>query len=85
MKQRRAELGLSLQGLADRVGCSKAHVWDLEKGHSTNPTLDLALSLCEALQCSLGALIGVDQSQPNFTDDEMALIAAHRQIFNDSK
>ncbi|MDH3740539.1 MAG: helix-turn-helix domain-containing protein [Hyphomicrobiales bacterium] len=79
---RRKELRLSLQDVADRAGCTKSHIWELEKGRATNPTIDLAVSLCGALQCSLNSLLGIDISQPNLTDNELALIAAHRQIFN---
>lgn len=81
IQARRKALGLSLGGLAARVGSSKAHIWALERGQSKNPTLWLILALCEALQCSLNSLIGQDVSQPAFTDKEMALIEAHRRIF----
>ena len=79
--RRRAELGLSLEAVAERSGCTKSHVWELEKGRTKNPTIAMALALCDALQCSLNSLLGKDVSQPQFTDQEMALIAAHRSIF----
>ncbi len=82
IRRRRKDLRLSLQEVADLSGCTKSHVWELEKGRTTNPTISMALALCRALQCSLNSLLGIDVSQPDFTDDEMALIAAHRQIFN---
>ena len=78
---RRHELGLSLDKLAERTGSSKAHIWALERRKSKNPTLWLILALCDALQCSLNSLIGMDVSQPMFTESEMALIDAHRRIF----
>lgn len=78
---RRKALGLSLQGLSERVGSSKAHIWALERQQSKNPTLWLILALCEALQCSLNSLIGMDVSQPMFSEQEMALVEAHRRIF----
>ena len=37
----RQKSGQSLQQVADAVGVSKAHVWELEKGHSQNPSFDL--------------------------------------------
>ena len=80
--QRRAALGLSLQDVADRAGCTKSHIWEIEKGRTRNPTIGLALALCSALDCGLNSLLGIDVSQPQFTDDEMALIAAHRRIFS---
>lgn len=79
---RRAELGLSLEDVARRAGTTKSHVWELEKGRSRNPSVTMALAMCEALQCGLNSLLGVDVSQPQFTDNEMALIAAHRGIFS---
>lgn len=82
---RRKELGLSLGKLAERTGSSKAHIWALERRQSKNPTLWLVLSLCDALQCSLNSLIGLDVAQPMFTDQEMFLIEAHRRIFPTSR
>jgi len=83
--ERRAELSLSLEEVAERAGTTKSHIWELEKGRSRNPTISMALALCDALQCSLNSLLGRDVSQPQFTDQEMALIAAHRSIFNRSQ
>lgn len=81
IKRRRKELGLSLDDVAKRMGGSKAHIWQLETGGSKNPTLWMVLGLCEALHCSLNALIGKDVAQPIYTENEMALIDAHREIF----
>lgn len=81
VRERRRELGLSLDDVATRAGCTKSHVWEIEKGHSVNPTIRTALALCRALQCSLNTLLGMDVSQPQFSDAEMRLIAAHREIF----
>lgn len=81
IKRRRKELGLSLDEVAKRMGGSKAHIWQLETGGSKNPTLWMVLGLCDALHCSLNALIGRDVAQPMYTEPEMALIDAHREIF----
>lgn len=78
---RRTELQLSLEEVAARCGSSKSHIWEIEKGRSKNPTLWLILALCDALQCSINSLIGKDVSQPMFTEQEMALVDAHRRIF----
>lgn len=78
---RRHELDLSLEQVAERCGSSKSHIWALERRTSKNPTLWLILALCDALSCSLNSLIGADVSQPMFSEQEMALIDAHRRIF----
>jgi len=81
IKRRRKELGLSLDDVAKRIGGSKAHIWQLETGGSKNPTLWMILGLCDALHCPLNSLIGKDVSQPIYSEPEMALIDAHRNIF----
>lgn len=50
VKTRRIELGLSLQKLAGRVGCSKAHIWEIEQGISSNPKTKLVCALAAGLQ-----------------------------------
>ena len=58
LKEKRLKAGLSLQDLADAVGASKAHVWDLETGNSKNPSADLLLKLSEKLKTTVGWLLG---------------------------
>lgn len=41
LKELRAKNGESLQKVADSVGVSKAHIWDMERGESANPSLEL--------------------------------------------
>lgn len=85
IRERRKLLGLTLDELAERIGSSKSYVWELEKGRRPDPSLWSALGLCEGLQCSLNDLLGRDVSQPRYTASEMALIEAHRRIFNSNE
>ena len=41
----RLEKGESLQRVAEAVGASKAHVWELEKGRTDNPSMALVTRL----------------------------------------
>jgi len=43
----RLRKGESLQTVATAVGISKTHVWQLEKGNSENPSIDLLKKLAE--------------------------------------
>lgn len=45
LKSLRDKSGESLQQVADAVGVSKAHVWELEKERSANPSFDLVRKL----------------------------------------
>ncbi len=56
VKSRRAELGISLQQLADRCGSTKSHMHEIEKGSSCNPTVNTICGLAAGLQMSAVAL-----------------------------
>ncbi|APW42021.1 transcriptional regulator [Rhodoferax saidenbachensis] len=63
LRKFRMAKNLSLQQLADEVGASKAHIWDLEQGKTSNPTLALLTELSRALAIPIKELIGeVDAS-----------------------
>ncbi len=66
----RQAAGVSLQGLADAVGVSKAHIWELEKGRTANPSFDLVRKLAAYFAVTPEALTGqTEMPQP-----------AHQQI-----
>jgi transcriptional regulator with XRE-family HTH domain len=50
----------SLQEVADAVGVSKAHVWELEKGRADNPSMALVTRLADHFGVALAALVGED-------------------------
>lgn len=60
--QRIAELrlkkGESLQQVADAVGVSKAHIWELEKGRTDNPAMALVTRLADHFAVSVSYLVG---------------------------
>lgn len=45
LKELRIRKSESLQTVADAVGVSKAHIWELEKGSSKNPGLELLIKI----------------------------------------
>lgn len=57
-KALRQRHGLSLQKAADRIGVSKAHIWELERGESANPSLNLIERMATAYGVSIATLIG---------------------------
>ncbi|TGD45350.1 XRE family transcriptional regulator [Pseudotabrizicola sediminis] len=48
----------SLQKLADAVGVSKAHIWELEKGRTANPSFELVQKLAAHFGVTPEALTG---------------------------
>ncbi len=57
----RLKSGQSLQAVADAVGISKAHIWEMEKGHSKNPSFDLVQKLATHFGVSIDALVGKEE------------------------
>jgi transcriptional regulator with XRE-family HTH domain len=52
--------GESLQQVADAVGASKAHIWQLEKGRTDNPSMALLRNLADHFALTVAALAGED-------------------------
>lgn len=73
LKELRARSRESLQQVADAVGVSKAHIWELERGTSKNPGLDLLKKLAEHFKVSIAFL----------SDDEQDENPAAQQFFRE--
>ncbi|MDZ4813205.1 MAG: helix-turn-helix transcriptional regulator [Pseudomonadota bacterium] len=58
LKLLRLHSGQSLQDVADKVGLSKPHVWELETGKSKNPTKDVLEKLSVHFGKSIAYLVG---------------------------
>lgn len=73
----RQKSGDTLQQVADAVGVSKAHVWELEKGRSKNPSFELVRKLAEHYGVSIDVLTG-DTTEPAPRDMQIERI--HRSL-----
>lgn len=56
----RLDKGHSLQEVADAAGVSKAHIWELEKGRTENPSMKLLEGLADHFGVSVAFLVGED-------------------------
>lgn len=77
LKKLRIARGKSLQELADDVGSSKAHIWDLETGRSKNPSIDLLTNLAKALKVSVADLVG---ENPTGENEDPHIVAMYREL-----
>ena len=68
---------LSLQATADKVGISKAHVWNLEKGISDNPSMEVVLKFADLFRVSVADLVG---ENPDAPDAEPGMVAMFRDL-----
>ena len=53
----RNKRGMSLQDVADEARSTKAHIWDMEKGRSRNPTAETIFGLSVALDCDAAEIL----------------------------
>jgi len=77
LKELRVRKNLSLQEVADAVGASKAHIWDLETGRAKNPSIELLTKLAKCFGVSVADIIG---ENPHGPDEEPKLVAMYRQL-----
>ena len=57
IKQLRIRNGESLQQVADAVGASKPHIWELEFNRTANPSLDLLKRLAQHFNVPISYLL----------------------------
>ncbi len=67
----------SLQAVANAVGISKAHIWELEKGHSKNPSFELVQKLAKHFGVTIDALVG-EADEPG--TDALQIERIHRGL-----
>lgn len=73
----RKKAGRSLQTVADAVGVSKAHIWDIEKGHTSNPSFELVQKLAVHFGVTVETLTGT-QDAPS--DEALQIRRIHRDL-----
>ena len=71
----RLKKGKSLQQVADAVGVSKTHVWELERGRTGNPSLEMLTKLADYFGVTIRSLVG---EEPESSADER-LVRMFRQ------
>lgn len=83
LKKLRVASGKSLQDVADEVKASKAHIWDLERGASKNPSLDLLKRLSDFYKVSVADLVGENPEQTE--DTELSVMYRNLTELNDTE
>jgi len=77
LKNLRMRNKLSLQQVADEVGASKAHIWDLETGRAKNPSMELLTKLARCFNVTVADMVG---ENPSGADENPELIAMYRDL-----
>ena len=69
----------SLQNVADAVEISKAHVFNLEKGITANPSMDLVVKLADLFRVRVSDMVG---ENPDAEDEPAEMVAMFRDLKN---
>lgn len=70
----------SLRDVADAVGVSKAHIWELERGRTDNPSMALVTRLADHFGVSVAFLVDEDIEAPDADDDLARMFRQARQL-----
>lgn len=65
----RRQKGESLNDVAAAVGVSKAHIWQLERGTTSNPSMALVTRLANHFGVTVASLAGEDLEAPDADQD----------------
>ena len=77
LQELRVRNRMSLQDVASAVGISKAHVWNLEKGLSENPSIELVVKLADLFRVRVADLVG---ENPGADAEEPEIVAMFRDL-----
>ena len=77
LREQRMANRMSLQDVATAVGISKAHVFNLEKAKTSNPSMELVMKLAELFRVRVTDLIG---DNPEAEDQPAEMVAMFRDF-----
>ena len=76
----RQRKGKSLQDVAEAVGVSKAHIWELEKGRADNPSMGLVTRLADHFEVSVSFLVNEEIEAPDADVDLARMFRQARDL-----
>ena len=77
LSQLRIANRMSLQDVATAIGVSKAHVFNLEKGTTANPSMELVVKLATLFRVRVSDLVG---DNPEGEDQPPEMVAMFRDL-----
>lgn len=77
IKEFRMKKRKSLQEVADAIGVSKAHIWDLETARSKNPSIELLKKLANYLGVGVADLI---EENPAAEEEGSRVLGMYREL-----
>lgn len=86
LRQYRQAKGLTLQQVADAVGCTKAYIWELEKRENPRPTAERLNAIAKTLGVTLSDLLGEStEDAPKATPDDVVFFRSYVGLSDEEK
>lgn len=76
----RRATGESLQDVADSVGVTKTHIWELERGRTKNPSLAVIEGLANHFKVSIASLVNEDINAQDTSQQLARMFRQAREI-----
>ena len=74
-----------MQEVADGVGVSKTHIWELEKGRSQNPSVELLAKLADHFKVTITSLVGEDLKAAGADEQLMRMFRQAGELGNQER
>ena len=80
VREIRLKRGLTLEGLADRVGSSKSYMWEIENKEVARPSAEKLAQIAIALDTTAEYLLGGDSEHEAENAEDAAFYRKYRKL-----
>jgi len=80
VREMRKKRGLTLEGLAERVGSSKSYMWEIENKDVTRPSAEKLALIATALDTTVEYLLAGDGNQKEEDAEDIAFYRKYKKL-----
>lgn len=80
VREQRQKRGLTLEGLAERVGSSKSYMWEIENKDVARPSAEKLALIATALDTTVEYLLAGDGDQEEENADDIAFFRKYKKM-----
>ena len=85
VRELRRKRGLTLEGLAERVGSSKSYMWEIENKEVTRPSAEKLALIATALDTTVEYLLGGDGETEEEDAEDIAFFRKYKKMASTEK
>ncbi|QTD45002.1 helix-turn-helix domain-containing protein [Ottowia testudinis] len=86
LRRLREAKGLTLQQVADAVGCTKAYIWELEMRDGQRPTAERIQGIARVLGVTMGDVMGEPmEDAPQATPEDVSFFREYAGMTDEEK